>query len=385
MGLSFEFATATKIVFGEGKAKSLPQLLNGFGRRVLLVSGKNSSRHDYLVQALQRENFEVFRYVVASEPTTQHVSDGAGLAREKECTAIVGLGGGSAVDAAKAIAALAPNKGNLLDYLEVIGEGKPLEKKPLPFIAVPTTAGTGAEVTKNAVILSPEHKVKVSLRSDLMFPRVAVIDPELTLSMPPELTAATGMDALTHLLETFVSKQSNPFIDLLCREGMHRIASSLETAYEDGSNRIARADMAFAAMLGGIALANVKLGAVHGFAGPMGGMFPVPHGAVCAALLPAVMKINYKAVERERLQASIEKYNELGRVLTGNTKAVAADGIVWVERMLKKLQMPRLSSYGLEASSFSILAEKAKNASSMKGNPVVLSDKELYEVLEMSG
>ncbi len=382
MGLNFEYATATKIVFGSGKSNSLPQLLKDFGRKVLLVTGKNSDRHESVVHGLRNENFDVTFYSIEKEPATDIVSEGADLVRVKNCTAVVGVGGGSVIDGAKAIAALAPNKGNLLDYLEVIGRGKALEQKPLPFIAVPTTAGTGAEVTKNAVILSPEHKVKVSLRSDLMIPRVAVVDPELTLSMTPEITAATGMDALTHLLESFVSNQSNAFIDALCREGMHRIAASLETAYFDGSNRVAREDMAFAAMLGGMALANVKLGAVHGFAGPIGGMFSAPHGAVCASLLPAVMNVNYKAVKKQNLQHSIEKYNELGRILTGNTAAAAPDGIEWVERMLQKLQILKLSSFGMDSSVFPALVEKAKNASSMKGNPVVLSDDELYEILE---
>lgn len=384
MGLNFEYATATKIVFGSGKARSLPLLLKGFGRKIMLVTGMNTGRYNDLLQLLQKEHFDVTLFSIASEPSTDVVSEGAGLVREKGCTAVVGLGGGSAIDGAKAIAALAPNKGQLIDYLEVIGKGKALEQNPLPFIAVPTTAGTGAEVTKNAVILSPVHKVKVSLRSDLMFPRVAVIDPELTLSMTPEITAATGMDALTHLLETFVSNQSNPFIDTFCREGMHRISASLETVYDDGSNQVAREDMAFAAMLGGMALANVKLGAVHGFASPLGGMFSVPHGAVCAILLPGVMKVNYKAVKKHNLQYSIEKYHELGRILTGNSKAAAPDGIEWVERMIQKLQIPRLSSFGLTPAEFPVLAEKAKKASSMKGNPVVLSDEELFEVLELS-
>lgn len=385
MGLNFEFATATKIVFGSGKSGSLPQLLKDFGRKVLLVTGKNTGRQEFLAQALAKENFEVTLFSIQTEPSIGIISEGADLVRETKCTAVVGVGGGSVIDGAKAIAALAPNKGNLIDYLEVIGKGQALDQKPLPFIAIPTTAGTGAEVTKNAVILSPEHKVKVSLRSDLMFPRVAVIDPELTLSMTPEITAATGMDALTHLLESFVSNQSNPFIDTLCREGMHRIAASLETAYNDGSNRVARTDMAFAAMLGGMALANVKLGAVHGFAGPMGGMFSAPHGALCASLLPAVMKVNYMAVKEQNLQHSIEKFHELGRILTANSKAAAPDGIEWVERMIQKLQIPRLSSFEFDSSLFPSLVEKAKSSSSMKGNPVVLGEDELYEILNTAG
>jgi alcohol dehydrogenase class IV len=267
----------------------------------------------------------------------------------------------------------------LLDYLEVIGKGKKLEEKPLPFIAVPTTAGTGAEVTKNAVIHSPEHSVKVSLRSPLMFPDVAVVDPELTLSMPPEITATTGMDALTHLLETFVSNQANPFIDMLCREGMRRISVSLKKVYENGADLQAREDMAFAAMLGGMALANVKLGAVHGFAGPMGGMFPVPHGAVCAALLPAVMEINIRVLKEQKQINSIAKYLEVAQILTGNPDAKIEDGIKWAEKMVKALKIPSLSVFGLSSFDFPVLVEKAKKASSMKGNPVLLNNEQLTE------
>ncbi len=384
MGLNFQYATATNVVFGSGKIKNLPLLLKGYGRKILLVTGNNAGRHEGLVQELQMENFDVTFFTIPREPATDVIFEGSGLAREKGCTAIVGLGGGSAIDGAKAIAALAPNKGNLIDYLEVIGKGNALEQNPLPFIAVPTTAGTGAEVTKNAVIRSPEHKVKVSLRSDLMFPRVAVIDPELTLSLTPEITAITGMDALTHLLESFVSNQSNPFIDILCREGMFRIAESLEMAYEVGNNLRAREDMAFAAMLGGMALANVKLGAVHGFAGPLGGMYSMPHGTVCATLLPAVMRVNFRVVSEQNQKNFIEKYHDIGRILIGNTNATAQDGINWVEHVIRKLQIPRLASFGLSSAIFPELVKKAKNTSSMKGNPVVLSDDELIEILEES-
>ncbi|MBW6534209.1 MAG: iron-containing alcohol dehydrogenase [Mariniphaga sp.] len=381
MGINFEFATATQVVFGNGTVSKIPQLLQGMGHNVFLVTGKNPDRAKFLTENLEAEGFSVIHFRIEKEPDTEMISKGVNLAREKDCDAVLGFGGGSVIDSAKAIAALAPNKGDLLDYLEVIGKGKKLEEKPLPFIAIPTTAGTGAEVTKNSVIHSPEHHVKVSLRSPLMFPDVAVVDPELTLSMPPEISATTGMDALTHLLETFVSNQANPFIDMLCREGMHRISVSLKKVYENGDDLKARQDMAFAAMLGGMALANVKLGAVHGFAGPMGGMFPVPHGAVCAALLPAVMEVNIKALEEQNQNQWLEKYNEVARILTGNSKAIAADGIQWAKNMVDVLKIPNLSTFGLSVSDFPILIEKAKNASSMKGNPVLLSDEQLMKVL----
>lgn len=382
--MSFEFATAMQVIFGNGTVSKIPQLLQGKGQNIFLVTGKNPLRAKFLTENLEAEGFSVFSFRVEKEPDTGMISNGAKLAREMTCDAVVGFGGGSVIDSAKAIAALVPNKGELPEYLEVIGQGKKLKEKPLPFIAVPTTAGTGAEVTKNAVIHSPEHHVKVSLRSPLMFPDVAVVDPELTLSMPPEITATTGMDALTHLFETFVSNQSNPFIDMFCREGMRRISASLKKVFDKGDDLKAREDMAFAALLGGLALANVKLGAVHGFAGPMGGMFPVPHGAVCAALLPAVMEVNLKVLEEQKQQQILEKYDEVAQILTGNSKARAADGIQWAKDMVNYLKIPRLSLFGLSVSDFPVLVEKAKKASSMKGNPVVLNDDQLTEILEKS-
>jgi alcohol dehydrogenase class IV len=384
MGINFEFSTATQVIFGNGTVSKVPHLLQGMGQNIFLVTGKNPERVKFLTENLEAGGSSVFSFQVEKEPTTEMISNGVKFARETDCKAVVGFGGGSVIDSAKAIAALTPNKGELLDYLEVIGKGKKLEEKPLPFIAVPTTAGTGAEVTKNAVIHSPEHNVKVSLRSPLMFPDVAVIDPELTLSMLPEITATTGMDALTHLLETFVSNQANPFIDMLCREGMHQISASLKNAFENGNDLKAREDMAFAAMLGGMALANVKLGAVHGFAGPLGGMFPVPHGAVCAALLPAVMEINIRVLEEQKHIKSIAKYLEVAQILTGNKDAKIEDGINWAGEMVKALKIPTLSAFGLSASDFPVLVEKAKKASSMQGNPVSLSEKQLTEILEKS-
>ena len=384
MGLSFEFALTTRVVFGSGTLSKVPQLIGGKGKRILLVSGKNIDRSRPLADALISESCEVFRYRVDGEPTIETVEKGVEAARLEDCRLIVGFGGGSVIDCAKAIAAIVPNKGKLFDYLEVIGSGKELEAGPLPFIAIPTTSGTGAEVTKNAVIHSPEHQVKVSLRSPLMFPDMAIVDPELTMSMPPEITSTTGMDALSHLLETFVCNQPNPLTDAWCREGLRRIAASLRQAYDNGNDIQARTNMALASMLGGMALANVKLGAVHGFAGPMGGMFPVPHGAACAALLPAVMEINIREVKRQSLSESIARYNELGQMLTGNPCATAEDGIRWIKEMVNYLKIPALAKYSLTSTAFPTLAGKAKDASSMKGNPVLLSEGDLREILEKS-
>jgi len=378
--MNFLFATAAQIIFGLNSSEKLPNLLVG-RHRVLMVTGKNTKKSKKLAEHFEKST-EVTFFQVEHEPTTTVVNEGAKLAREKQCDAVVALGGGSVIDAAKAIAAMATNPGELLDYLEVIGDGKPLTEEPLFCIALPTTAGTGAEVTKNSVIKSLEHNVKVSLRSDAMYPDIALIDPALTYSMPPGLTASTGVDALTHLLETFVSNQANPFIDMICREGLTRISRSLLTAYRNGNDEQARTDMALASMLGGMALANVKLGAVHGFAGPMGGMYPIPHGAVCASLVSAVIETNIEVIKENGKDLS--KYSELARILTDNEGALAEDAIVWTENLVRELKIPSLSVYGLSEADFPELVQKAKAASSMRGNPVVLNDEQLNWILEKS-
>jgi alcohol dehydrogenase class IV len=381
MGIGFEFCTSPRIIFGNGKAKELPQLISSGGKKLLLVTGKNPDRAAKLFDSHSSKGFDIVYLTVDGEPTVRSISAGVDFFRLEGCDVVAGVGGGSVIDSAKAIAALATNPGPVMDYLEVIGHGKPLVYKPLPFIAVPTTAGTGAEVTKNAVIHSPENRVKVSLRSPLMFPEVAIIDPEMTLTMPPEITASTGMDALTHLMETFVSNQSNPLSDNLCLEGMKRIACALKRAYDNGADVEAREGMALASMLGGMALANVKLGAVHGFAGPLGGMFPIPHGTVCALLLPAVMKTNISALKERGPKKLLLKYDEVARILTGNMAATAEDGTAWVQEMVNYLNIKALSDFNVTENDFPELVQKARNSSSMKGNPVELTERELIKIL----
>lgn len=384
MGISFQFATSTKIIFGNDSFDKVAELTKEFGSKVFVVCGKNKTLANRLSIELLEKNIDFEIFGVYGEPTTQDVEEGTKLARKAGCNVVVGIGGGSVIDTAKAIAALATNRGELSDYLEIIGKGKKLKEAPLPYIAIPTTAGTGAEVTKNSVIKSTEHNVKVSLRSDLMFPTLAIIDPVLTITMPPDITASTGLDALTHLIETFVSCQSNPFIDTFCREGMKRISASLEKTFFNGDSLEAREDMAMASMLGGMALANVKLGAVHGFAGPMGGMFPIPHGAVCACLLPAVMEVNIAALKEKKMGMQLLKYDEVAKILTQNNSAVAEDGAIWIKEMVKKLNIPSLSTFQLSTDSFPELVEKAYKSSSMQGNPLELNDEQLFEILAKS-
>jgi len=290
------------------------------------------------------------------------IAQGVEHARAERCDVVIGFGGGSALDSAKAIAALDTNPGDITDYLEVIGRGRPLKNAPLPVIAIPTTAGTGAEVTRNAVLCSPEHKMKVSLRSPLMLPKAAIVDPELTYDLPPALTASTGLDALTQLIEPYVSIRANPITDGICREGLARATRSLRRAFDDGRDKGAREDMALASLFGGLALANAGLGAVHGFAAAIGGMFDAQHGAVCAALLPEVMEANRKSSKR---------YDEI----------VSA---AWVRDLRDHLQIPKLRAYGITENHIPAICEKAAAASSMKANPVVLSPKELEDILRQA-
>ena len=319
---------------------------------------------------------------ITGEPDTDTMRDAAEQARIHNCDVVVGMGGGSVMDAAKVVAALLTNVGDIFDYLEVVGKGQPLTSKPVPLITAPTTAGTGSEVTANGVVLSKVHGVKVSLRSTDMIADIAVVDPELTLSVPPEVTASTGMDALTQLIEAFVSIQSNPMTDALCREGMAKAARSLRRACKQGRDIGARTDMALASLFSGIALANAGLGAVHGFAAPLGGQFHIPHGTACAILLPHVVEANLRALN-SRMQDSgaLPAYDGIARIVTQNNRSTATDCIGWIKTLCTDLGIPGLSQFGVSKSDFPDLARKAADASSMKGNPVVLSDDELLEIL----
>ena len=283
----------------------------------------------------------------------------------------------------KTVAALMTNPGEVFDYLEVVGKGQALGQAPAPYIAIPTTSGTGSEATRNAVLAVPEKRVKVSLRSAMMLPRLAIVDPELTYSLPPEATASTGLDALTQLIEPFLSNASNPMTDALCREGIRCAARSLRRAYQQGDNIQAREYMSLASLFGGMALANAKLGAVHGFAGPLGGMFPAPHGVICARLLPLVMDANLTAFrEREPQSQTLERFDEVAQMLTGNASAKAEAGIRWLKELGAALNIPPLAGYGISKSDFPEIIAQAKKASSMKGNPIELKDEELLGVLE---
>ncbi len=384
--MNFEFATAGRIIFGPGTLGQVGPLAAELGHRALVVLGRTSERAEPLFEQLTTHHLDAATFIVPGEPTIDLVRRGTHQARAKKCDLVIGFGGGSAMDAAKAIAALLTNGGKPLDYLEVIGAGKAITQPPAPCLAIPTTAGTGAEVTRNAVLGSPEHRVKVSLRSPLMLPRLAIVDPELTYQLPPQITASTGLDALSQLLEPYVSLQANPLTDAICREGLRRAARSLRRAYEQGNDGSGREDMALASLFGGLALANAKLGAVHGFAGVLGGMFPAaPHGATCAALLPHVMAVNVQALrERAADDRTLRRYDEVAQILTGSDRAAAADGVCWIQDLCRDLQISPLSTYGLTEADFPTLIEKSAKSSSMKGNPIKLTEGEMGEILRQA-
>jgi alcohol dehydrogenase class IV len=380
--MAFELATAGRIIFGCGSIDTLASSVASLGNRPLVVTGSDPSRTGVL-ERLAEVGVEATAFGITAEPTTGDASEGLARARDTGCDVVVGVGGGSVLDGAKAIAALLTNGGEPLDYLEVIGAGRKIERPSAPFVAVPTTSGTGSEVTRNAVLASPEHRVKVSLRSVLMLPRLALLDPELTLSVPPAVTASTGLDALTQVLEPFVSSRANPLTDALCRDGLARAARSLRRAYADGRDLDAREDMALVSLYGGMALANAGLGAAHGFAGPLGGMLGAPHGALCARLLPGVITANVRALRERAVESpALARYAEAARILTGRADASAEEAAAWVGELGEALSIPGLSAHGLATADLDTTVSKSRKASSMRGNPIVLTDDELHAILE---
>ncbi len=391
----FEFATADRIVFGAGAVKELGELARRFGQRALLVTNRLPGEGTLLDRleeqgisiraGLAQHGIENAEFAVEGEPTIDQVRVAVRMAAQEAADLVIGIGGGSAMDTAKSVAALLANGGDPLDYVEVIGQGKPLLKPSLPCLAIPTTAGTGAEVTRNAVLAAPGQGVKVSMRSPTMLPVLALVDPELTYTLPPAATASTGLDALTQVLEPFVSSRANPLVDAFCREGMQRARRSLRRACEHGEDIAARQDMCLVSLFGGLALANAGLGVVHGFASVLGGMYHAPHGAICARLLPPVMEVNLRALQRRHPDhPALARYAEVAAILTGRPDASAQEGAAWVRDLAAALQIPGLGSYGLAAEDFPAVVAKTQAASSTKANPIRLLDEELAEILALA-
>ena len=383
--MRMEYSAPGKIIFGEATAIEAAFSARHYGEKVMLVTGMGQSEPGRMRDYLYAQGMQVEIFAVEREPTVEMVLAGISRTQINRTDVVIGFGGGSAIDTAKAIAVLSKNPGNPLDYLEVVGGGLAIQMPGIPMIAVPTTAGTGSEVTRNAVLGVPEKKMKVSLRSPFLLPVLAVIDPELTYTMPRALTASTGMDALTQVIEPFVSNRANLIADLYCREGMLRVGKALLTAYKEENNPSARINMSFASLMGGLALANAGLGAVHGFASPLGGMYDAPHGAICARLLAPVIKVNVKALQdRAPDQAALSRYAEAARLVTGSHTADESVLYTWCDAMSEEFQIPRLHALGVQETDFDEIIRKAASASSMKANPIQLTTDELREILAMA-
>ena len=381
--MQFNYSTASKIIFGSGTFHSIGEITENFGKYSLIICGGPKDHINELQKIFEAKAIKYKIYRVFHEPTVNTIEEIVSATKSKTVDCMLGIGGGSALDTAKATAAMLANPGKLTEYLEVIGEKKPLKFKSIPLIAIPTTAGTGSEVTKNAVISIPSHKVKVSLRNDFLLPTIALIDPELTISLPRQLTATTGMDALTQLIEAYTCKNPNPMVDPLCLDGIQRISRSLLKACDNGDDIAAREDMSLASLLSGIALANAKLGAVHGLAGPIGGMINASHGSICASLLSTVMRVNITALQnRIPNHPVLERFSQVGKLLSRDPKDSAMNAIRWVENFCLQTNTQRLSSLGLSTENFDEIIERAHHSSSMKGNPITLFDDELRTILQ---
>jgi alcohol dehydrogenase class IV len=375
----FDLALPRRVLFGPGRAAAdLPGLLAPLGRRVLLCTGRDPSRHAHLLGDVDPAAV----VTVPHEPTVDDVRAATERARSAGADSVVAIGGGSVLDLGKAVAALLGNGTDPIDHLEVVGRGVPIRRPSLPYVAVPTTAGTGAEVTANAPLRSPEHGVKASIRSPHLLATVALVDPLLTLSCPPDVTASSGLDALTQCLEPYVCPQANPATDAYAAEGLRRAARALRTAYEHGDDPGAREEMALVSLFGGISLANAKLGAVHGLAGVIGGMVEAPHGAICAALLAPTVETNLRALrDRAPNSPGLHRYAHAARLLTGRDLATTDDGVRWLRDTVGALSIPGLGAIGMQPGHHREVAAKAAQSSSMRGNPVALTQDDLLAVL----
>jgi alcohol dehydrogenase class IV len=387
--MRYEFATAQRIVVAPGSSAELPDLAAAIGRRAMLVHGRGAAARGgpvaQLTSQLHERGLVAATFTPAGEPQVSDVEAGARHAHAAGCDMVIGIGGGSVVDTAKAVAALAANAGGALEYLEVVGAGKPLERAALPIIALPTTAGTGSEVTRNAVVGAPERGAKASMRHASMLPRLALVDSTLTHDVPPHVTASSGLDALTQLLEGYVSRRAQPITDGMCLEGLARAKWALPRAFHKLADAEAREAMSAAALLSGLVLANAGLGAVHGIAAPLGGSYPVPHGVACAALLPSVTAVNIQALHRRNQRdPALNRYARVAEVLLGHggrQEQLLDDLVAALRALVDELGIPRLAEYGLASSGVPELAAKAARASSTRANPIDLEPAALEEAI----
>lgn len=391
MHVNFNIARLPRIEFGAGTISKLPNLIRQYGQRVLIVTGSRSFQLGPYWSPLQSSladwGIDWMQIQVSGEPTVELIDQTVAQYRDRDFDVVLGIGGGSALDAAKAIAGLLRPGNSVLDHLEGAGPELPYHGPATPFIAIPTTAGTGSEATKNAVLSRHgEDGFKKSFRDDKLVAEYAIVDPDLLASCPAEVLAANGMDAFTQLLESYVSTKANPFTDSLALSGLEAARDSLLPWYEGhGDPGACRNRMAYAALLSGITLAQVGLGSVHGLASPLGAFFPIPHGAVCGTLVAAATRINIDAMrERDPNNIALKKYADVGRLLMqqelANDAAIAAL-IDTLDDWTRRLRLPRLAHYRIEKKDFSRIVADSRG-SSMKTNPILLSDTEIERILE---
>ena len=384
MKMQFEFASSSRILFGSGSLLQVPKLAKSFGSRVLVVTGRhNQYSNPVLDQLMLDGNYKIFQVVCSHEPDLDFLQSSLIEIKAFAPELVISVGGGSVMDSGKALAALNTNPGEVLDYLAVVGREKPLTVTPLPHIAIPTTSGTGSEVTRNAVIAIPSSNVKVSLRSPLMIPTFAVVDPDLTLGLPPDLTASTGMDALTQVIEPLLTKKANPLTDALCLQAIPIAVRALPAAFKNPGDLKAREQMSLVSLFGGLALANSGLGVIHGFAAAIGGIYPeIGHGSICAAILTAGLKANCQACQRTSALNSIyTRMQEIYTLLIDGNLITGEDAI---KNLTNEIHIKGLSDLGVIKSDFARIIDLALATSSMKGNPVALSREELERILTES-
>jgi len=377
----FQFMTSTRIIFGEGALQSSLSVINQFGYSVLLVSGKNTQRASPIIQYIKMQGMRYQHVAISGEPNITMVEETALNGRKFKPDMVIAIGGGSVIDMGKALAAIIPNQGDVYDYVEVVGRNVPLKTKPIPFIAIPSTASTGSEVTRNAVLRSGQDKVKVSLRSPEMLADVAIIDPTLTYGTDAYTSGRGAMDAFTHLMEAYACGEPNPITDMICEEGLRRLSGSvLAGCLED--NYRARSDLSFAAMLGGMAITNAKLGAAHGLASALGGKLAAPHSVITARLAPFVMQENIRAAKSAGRADVLARYRKMAQLLTGRANASRNDAVLWTNMMLEKLKLPSLNEFGVCNTSFEQVADDALKSVAIKGNPLPLTKERLMFILQ---
>jgi len=387
--MAFAFYSVPQVVFGVGEFRRAGEIAAGLGRVAFIIYNGSAVQAEKLVELLKAADVASSLYRQRGEPVVSGIDQAVEEARRAGCDVLIGLGGGSAIDAAKAVAALLANGGLASDYMEVVGKGQKINKAAMPWIAIPTTAGTGAEATRNAVIGLPDKNFKASIRNELLLPRVALVDPQLGVEVPPEVTARSGMDALCQLIESYTSTGASAMTDALALQGIPLAGVALPRAFHDGGDLAARQDMALAALFSGMTLTNAGLGAVHGFAAPIGANFPAPHGAVCAALLAPIMRANVTALlehaDKPASQPTLRRYAQIGRLLAHRPElddtSAYQYGIWKIEAMVEELAIPKLSRFGLKTEDIPAMVELAKRASSMRYNPVKLSDEALAGAL----